>query len=41
MNRVGHTIWRTANRASVWIYRTSKGRIAAKAKGVHRYSSSP
>ena len=32
-NRVGHTIWRTANRASVWIYRTSKGRIAAKAKG--------
>jgi len=33
MNRVGHTIWRTANRASVWIYRTSKGRIAAKAKG--------
>ena len=33
MNRVGHAIWRTANRASVWLYRTSKGRIAGKSKG--------
>ena len=33
MNRVGHAMWRTANRVSVWLYRTSKGRIGAKAKG--------
>lgn len=33
MNRVGHAIWRNANRASVWLYRTSRGRVAAKAKG--------
>ena len=33
VNRVGRALWRFGNRMSVWLYRKSKGRIGAKAKG--------
>ena len=33
MNRIGRSLWRTGNRVSVWLYRRSKGRVGARAKG--------
>ena len=33
MNPVLRAMWRTGNRVSVWLYRTSKGRVGAKAMG--------
>jgi deazaflavin-dependent oxidoreductase (nitroreductase family) len=33
MNRVVRALWRFGNRVSVWLYRTSKGRLGAKASG--------